>query len=434
MNTSFKSLEEKFLVVALLFYSGSLSFDSFFTPSEGLVNDVVVDNPISSLLSIIQHGIFLVTFILLVIRWQESIQGINRNKFLWIFILLCLGSFLWSDFTDLTMRRSLSLLETTIFGLYFAVSFRLKKQLKLLAYVFIICMAINFLFTIAVPSSAIESGIHAGAWRGIFIQKNFLARSMVLATLIFLIVTPKSNKEKYFFWGASILAVSLVILSTSKTGILVLLFLAPLTTIYLRIFRLSSVVLIPLLLSIFLSVGGLITWGLSNAESILVTLGKNPSLSGRTVLWSALIDKIQERPLLGYGYVGFWQDKAAGSTYVGKVFGTTYIPPHSHNGFLELVLAFGLLGALLFSLSLISVVRRALIAVNFTKNKEGLFPLIYLSYFILYNLTESSLVEHNSIFWIIYVVLASSQFVSSDELNLNAYTKQQFQPSHHIGE
>lgn len=428
MNKIYQSIEEKFIVFALLFYSGSFSFSSFFIASEGLIEQSLRDNPISPLLSIIQHCIFFLTLLLLIVRWQNSLRAINRNKFIWCFILLCLFSFLWSDFADLTFRRSLSLFETTIFGLYFAVSFSLKEQIKLLSYTLIALIGVNFLFTMAMPNSGIENGIHTGAWRGVFAQKNLLARSMVLTTLILLVVSPENNQQKYFFRTAFIPAVILVILSTSKTGVLVLFLLVPLTIILLKIFRLSSISLIPLKLSLFLFIGGLFTWGVSDAENILLSLGKDPSFTGRTLLWSALVDKIQERPLLGYGYVGFWHDTEGASAYVGKVLGTTYIPPHAHNGFFELLLAFGSIGALLFGLSLLSTIRRTLIAARLTKSREGLFPLIYLSFFVVYNLTESSLVEHNSIFWIIYVALASSRFIPMSELYPNSCNQKNFTP------
>ena len=35
-------------------------------------------------------------------------------------------------------------------------------------------------------------------------------------------------------------------------------------------------------------------------------LGKDATLTGRTGIWSAVIDSIAKRPLLGYGYQAFW--------------------------------------------------------------------------------------------------------------------------------
>ena len=153
---------------------------------------------------------------------------------------------------------------------------------------------------------------------------------------------------------------------------------------------------------------------ITNFEKILLSLGRDSTLSGRTVIWSAILEKIQERPLLGYGYLGFWHNIYGDSADVGKALGNTYIPPHAHNGFLDLVLSFGWIGALFFGLSFFLVVRRAIIVVYWRSVTEELFPFLYLSFLVLYNSIEATLVEHNSIFWVLYVSLASTRFLTLD--------------------
>ncbi|NJM97829.1 MAG: O-antigen ligase family protein, partial [Phormidesmis sp. RL_2_1] len=103
-----------------------------------------------------------------------------KNIFFWSLLAVVFTSFLWSDFPDITQRRSLAILETTIFALYFASRFNLKEQLKILAFTGSLFAIISLLFSLAIPAQAIESGIHAGAWRGPLIQKNLFARVLVL--------------------------------------------------------------------------------------------------------------------------------------------------------------------------------------------------------------------------------------------------------------
>jgi hypothetical protein len=59
------------------------------------------------------------------------------------------------------------------------------------------------------------------------------------------------------------------------------------------------------------------------------------------------------------------------------------------------------------------ILRRAIILANYTSQKIGVWPLTYLSFLLFYNQTENTLVEHNSIFWILYVSLALSPFVTT---------------------
>ncbi|MEC4893383.1 MAG: O-antigen ligase [Oscillatoria sp. PMC 1051.18] len=404
-------LENIYSLFALLFFSGALAFESLFAKSEGELGSPVPGyNPLSSLLSLWQHGIFLLALALLVLRWRKTLSAALRNKFIWFLIALIITSYLWSDFPDFTQRRSLALLETTTFGLYLASRYSLKTQLKFTAMALGIAAVLSLLFTLALPGRGIESGVHAGAWRGIFIQKNIFARLMVLSSIVFLVVTPENRKQRYLIWSSFGLSIGLILLTTSKTALALSMILLLMFPLY-QAFRWRFTLATPFVLSVVLVVASTVTWVLSNAERIVSSAGRDLTLSGRTIIWSALIDKIQERPWLGYGYMGFWHGIYGQSAYVGKVYGTTYIPPHSHNGFLELALAFGFVGVLFFVLSFISIARRGILSARLTKAKEGLWPLMYLSFLILYNQTESTLVEHNSIFWVLYVSLALSKFI-----------------------
>ena len=348
-------------------------------------------------------------------QWRNIFRVLVRNIFLWGLVTIVMLSFLWSPFPDMTQRRSLAFLETCVFGIYFASRFPLKEQLRILLYALAAVGLFSLLFSLALPGSAIEAGVHAGAWRGPFLQKNLFARVMVLGATVCLAITPENKKERYVIWGASALFITLVFLSTSKTALGLAIFFMLLKQLY-KVCWWRGTKAIPFLLTFVLIVGCLMTFVVGNYESLIISAGRDPTLSGRTLIWSALIDKIQERPWLGYGYVGFWAGLDGESAYIAKAYGTTYVPPHSHNGFFELILAFGLCGVFFFGLSFLSIARRAIISARLNQRLEGLWPLIYLSFIVFYNQTESTLVEHNSIFWVIYVSLALSRFIPNRNL------------------
>jgi O-antigen ligase len=365
---------------------------------------------------------------LLAIRGKNTLQTLLRGKFLLILIALVPLSVLWSDFPDITMRRSIAFIETCAFSLYLASRYSLKEQLKLLAWAVGIAIILSFIYTIILPEHAIETGIHTGSWRGPFVQKNILARLVVLGCLIFILIKPQKRIYRYLLISAFGLSITLVFLANSKTALAILIILLLLIPFY-QVFRWQDTIAIPFFLSIFLLASCLTVWLVSSADEILTVAGKDITLSGRTIIWSAVIDKIQERIWLGYGYEGFWQGIQGASEYIAKVFGTTYAPPHSHNGFLELALAFGLLGTVFFFFTFIGTTRRALIAARYTKDLEGLWPLMYLSFLLFYNLLESTLLKHNSIFWIIYVALVFSRYLEIEEYKSTPVSSSQEQIS-----
>lgn len=408
-------LSAVFTILSLLFYTGTLKFASLFSTYDGISGTyTVVTQPLAPILSALQHLIFLIAFCLLILRWRVVIKAITRNLFLWALVAVVLVSFTWSDFSDLTLRRSAAFLETTVFGLFFATSYSLKSQVRLLACALGLSVIVNIVFSKLQPYYAIDWIIHPGAWKGVFVQKNILARLAVLACLSFLLIDTKQKLYKYLSYFFTVLGVSLIILSQSKSALVIFCILLSLL-FFVKTFYLSDIVLIPLILSIILATTSFLWWLTSNLQNILQSFGRDATFSGRTVIWSAVWEKIQERPLLGYGYRGFWQGIYGDSSYVGKVMGNTYTPPHAHNGFLDLVLSFGLVGALIFTLSFLVVSRKAIIAAIFRNRLEDLFPLSYIVFLVLYNLIESTLVKHNSIFWILYVSLASTQFLELKE-------------------
>ena len=79
-----------------------------------------------------------------------------------------------------------------------------------------------------------------------------------------------------------------------------------------------------------------------NNQTIIMALGflgRDPTLTSRTVVWDFAIQMIEARPLLGYGYGVFW-DSYGGLLKVS----------HAHNGYISAALDVGLCGAILLVL------------------------------------------------------------------------------------
>lgn len=420
-------IEKWFAVIALLFYSELLSFQSLFNSSEGAgLSTDAVSSPLSPLLQLAQHGIFMLAGGLIILRWKSSLYTASKTLSFWCLLAIVLSSFLWSDFPDLTQRRSLAILETTTFGFYFAARFSLKEQLQILSFTGTVFTAISLLFSVAIPSQAIESGIHAGAWRGPLLQKNLFARVLVL-----FFIASYLNRPTGKLWNAIrlltvLVSFLLVILSGSKSALAVLIiivgFIALQRFLY-RIFLKNPLSLVPAICTVLLLTISTLMLVVTNASVLAGSAGRDLTLSGRTTIWHALLTKIGERPFLGYGYEGFWKGIYGESAYVGKVYGTTYIPPHSHNGFLELLIAFGLIGFTLFVLSLWSNAKYALALPVRMRSYEAYWPLVYLWFIILYNQTESTLIAHNSIFWALYVALTFSKATALREIESEKVTE-----------
>ena len=82
--------------------------------------------------------------------------------------------------------------------------------------------------------------------------------------------------------------------------------------------------------------------------------------------------------------------------------------PHAHNGYVDMTLELGLAGLSLLIASCAIASRRAFDCWKRGAERETIWPLAYLSLFILYQFTEGSLVTANLIFWILYVAVSFS--------------------------
>jgi O-antigen ligase len=161
--------------------------------------------------------------------------------------------------------------------------------------------------------------------------------------------------------------------------------------------------LIPVVVSA-IAFGALFSLGATSfAEAVLGSLGKDLSLTGRTDIWPFVIDKIQERPLLGYGFAVFWNGLQGESAYIWRALKWTV--PDSHNGFIDLWVDMGFVGFFLFCITFVQTLIRAVTWVRVTQSWITLWSLLLLVYLMLSNLSESALFARNSLIWVLYTAL-----------------------------
>lgn len=396
--------ESGFLILVLLISTGG--------PVHLIRLERGIPNEGDPVLRTIWFGIYTVTLLLMATHWKSVIRTAMRDKLLWILIAIALASVLWSSTWWVTLRRDIALIQTTFLGLYMAARYTLNEQLRLLAWTFGLAIILSFVFALAPPNYGVmHDGLHDGRWRGIYIHKNSLGSVMDLSVVSFLLLALSDRSYRWFAWAGFGLSAILILLSGSKTALVVLLTLLALLPLYKALRWRRDLVIVVLIAAVLLG-GGFTTLLLSNLETALGALGKDATLSGRTDLWSVLWEMIWNRPLLGYGYGGFWQGaKGEASSYVWQVVG--WEAPHGHNGYLDLWIDLGLLGLSTFVIYFLLNILRGVAWARLTKKPAGLWPLTYLTFFFLANLTESVVLTQHNILWILYVATVLSMATQS---------------------
>ena len=87
-----------------------------------------------------------------------------------------------------------------------------------------------------------------------------------------------------------------------------------------------------------------------------------------------------------------------------------HFPHHAHNGYLEILLAVGLIGMLIFLINLFGNALLALKRAYFYRVAEAWLPLIFLLVVVIMNSTESQLLRTSgkADFWVMYILLSIS--------------------------
>ncbi len=392
--------EKAFTVLSLIHYSGGpLVVILSGGASEGDDSEGSADFALIQLIFLV---IYLITFCLLVLRWKKVIKVITKDKLIWLLVGLAVFSFFWSDAPDLTRSRTIALVGTILFSLYLASRYTLKEQLQLLGWTFGIAIVASFLFAVGLPKYGRMSGVHFSTWRGIYNHKNVLGKVMAPSTIVFLLLALKAQKRRWLFWGGLGLSVWLIIASKSSSP-MINVFILIVELFLFRILRWQYGLMIPTLMGI--STISTIIYSLvaANAEAIAALFGKDLTLTGRTNFWPFILDKIWKSPWVGYGFGAFWRGLDGPSADIWYASG--WKPPNSHNGYLDLLLELGLIGLSIYLIEFVTSFQKGLAYIRSVKTSDGFWPAMFLTYIVLANLTESTLLIQNNFFFVIQVAI-----------------------------
>lgn len=402
MSKSKGIFEISFVIFSFLILSGAII--PVFQKMRGITSE---DNDPIKLITLLAISIGIIFLSLRL--YQRAFFLAIKAKSLWVVVGVSLLSVFWSAAPLETLRSVITLLISTLLGLYLAVRYSLNEQLRLLAWALGIAALFSLLVALILPSYGItdvgdilnfQEISHQGAWKGIYGHKNILGRCMSLGAIVFLLLANNSITNNIVVYVFFALCVIVLLFSTSKSAFVI--FLAIMITIlFYKSLPKNRAFIIPGLIITSLTIGSLATLLLSNLEVILSIFGKTTTLSGRTLLWATVFDKILDSPWLGYGYGGFWLGWKGESADIWRI--VQWETPHAHNGFLDLWLELGLLGLIAFIVSSVLACFRAVSLVYQNHSIDSFYPLIYLNFLFLANTTESFLIGH-PFAWMLYVL------------------------------
>ena len=394
-----RNIVEKCFALLMLIYlssglTGFLAGDSPFNVWR------LEDNP---LLLTIQTAMYAITLGLIALNWRKFMSGLRPSGWVLALALFALVSTLWSSDPSFTLRRSLVMTATTMFGIYFGSRYELRAQLRLLGLTFVILAALSAACALLLPRYGIDNQLHRGDWQGILGQKNLLGKAMAVGCIVWW--SAKGVFPPTLRIAALLACAAVMLMSGSRAAVLVCGALLLIGYGY-RALRARPTTLVPLAIIFLAACAGLAFLGKNSNFLRLALLNPNATLTRRTEIWTAVWTAISSHTWLGYGFSGFWAGLRGESMRVAAILG--FLPRHAHNGFLDLWLELGLAGVLLFAAGYLRAVGDALRL--FRKNHERLasWPLQYLAFMLIYHVAEGPILRPNSLYWAVCVAVVVS--------------------------
>ena len=335
--------------------------------------------------------------IALAVQRHQSVRRLSMQmKLMTSFPILAI---LLSPLSQLPMRTVSSggLLLGGVLLLYYIMSrYTLDQVLELLLVLGTGTMAASIVFALALPQYGLDQmGGHAAAWKGIFSAKNYLGNLALFFLTAAVSYRARTRSLRSIRVLQILFCLTAIAFSRAATAYM-------LTAIYfayfvfvrsLHCFRKKDyfVVSFLLLVAFCAATALIVVW----PDFLFTLLGKDVTLTGRTGIWSAVLDSISKRPLLGYGYQAFWLGLEGESYRV--ILAVSWVLAQAQNGFLDVTLEMGIAGLTIVLLVFGFAFRDGVVCLLRSRDDTNLraveWYLAIVVLTLLYNLDESFLFD-----------------------------------------
>jgi O-antigen ligase len=187
-------------------------------------------------------------------------------------------------------------------------------------------------------------------FRGIFVHKNMLGQVMAGGVFAALHCVRIRGRRRVRYVSIIVLCTAVAFMSKSSTSILAIVAFFGVDILGRLYLRGGSTQMI----GIWLSIGcvPILIYFMMNMDLISGLFGKDETFTGRTEFWPYVVDNIKAKPLLGWGFCGFWSLlNPVGFQILEALRGDrwwTLAIGNSHNAMLDFLLAIGFLGTSVF--------------------------------------------------------------------------------------
>jgi exopolysaccharide production protein ExoQ len=411
------------LMIPLVFFAidGALRFDTYSGNNDLRASySQLIQSPSQDLTQTMQKMVFVICALLLCTRPHQVVDIAKNNKVFVLLFTFAVASAIWSQFPRESLMRGTYVTMDVLFAFYLAARFNPDRQMQLF-------LTLGWIVTLASIAAALffpqygmdhEHANALGAWIGIFNHKNWCSIMVTFLLCGAFYIRPSSSFLRSARIAYIILSLLLIVMSQSRTGWVVaaclLLYVA--VTKYLKRYKARD----RLFISILFGGMAVIVTALfvEYYTAITLLIGKDPTLTGRTTIWTLVLNSIMKHPLLGYGFQAYWHGLQGESGNISLA--DHWIVPAAHNGFLDLWLGLGAIGVGIVVYSMLQAGRNAFTCFRGGISSSAQWYLCIVVLTVVSNVAELTLMVPDYLAWIMYVLACVGLSQEAKRIRLRA--------------
>jgi O-antigen ligase len=342
--------------------------------------------------------------LLFVPRNDPLIYFVRRHAILIAWPLLACISAAWSLAPFESVYHGVQLLTTILVGFLLCMYAGLARTLVLVFVALLICQFLSVGIEFLRHGTAIRPG---DTWQGVFPHKNVFGSLMGTQIIIGVCLYLQGWRPKLTL---AAIGSAFVLLYMSKSGTALLatfaaLAVVPVAIAYYRsrtMFTLAAAMLGMFVILVAFVVASL---NISLTELTLTSLGKESTLTGRTVLWNIGLDAFYSKPWFGFGFKGYWMSEETTMRFLRYMVGQELW--FFHNNYLEVMVGLGIVGLVIFVLGLLVSISRTVRAFAIQPQPVLLAPVLVVVFIITLCFAENPLFSNHSFLQMLFVAMVA---------------------------
>ena len=323
-------------------------------------------------------------------------------------LLWCWASVLWAIDPSTSLRRVIFTTFVVLSVVYACRMLRYEAVLSVIQTWFAAILLADWAVMPFLPQAVHGPGeideALIGMWRGIHVHKNEAGAFCAIASLVFMHFTATARS---FLLGPALTALALgfLYMTGSKTSggfVFVAVGVACAVAYAYRNPGMRNTALLILPSALLIAYLAFET----QIGSLLLKFEDPSTLTGRALIWPALLEYSAEHPLLGAGYGSFWAIGDESPIYENNEGWLTTIT-HAHNGYLDVLIQVGMIGLLIALVGLVARPTYILVARQLQAPVSRWLLCAVLVFCWLHNMLETSLLDRANIVWVTMLICYS---------------------------